>query len=486
MARILVFMSLLFATFHTKADSFSVFKDHPQVTNLSYLTLNVYFKDQNYTTGGSTLWCTSAKYTGVDKYDNNSSISGSMQYQNGNCKAVWTRSDGSGAARNVSPIVKTISCPSGSRPNSYTDTSCVDYEQFQCPANQSIDPITGNCNCSDGFQSDETNSCVANDDEPDDGTDGDGSGGDGSGGDGSGGDGSDGSGSGNTNYDCDTSESCLAEAQGICSADNREVMEYQYQGAGYYQYSCGYNDYNCGDGFSWDRANQVCKADQDQDGTPDDQDPEPENPEENGDRDGDGVPDGQDSHPDDPDQWNGNPQNNHNGQNVNPIGESDTFNDSAIVEALNQNTQTTNTTNTKLDSLLEQGAISNDELGQINEGLQGISDALGQEEPTGKGSGDLNDAVGEALDDFEQMTIDEFNEGIDDNLLVEQGDLPTIETAFGGLELEKCEDITNDLFTLELCSLAPRINPILYWAFACFTVIACFQNVSATLKKENR
>ncbi len=482
MARIFVLMSLLFAAFTSNADTFRVFKDQPYTLNNTTLQLNVYFKDQNETVGGSSAWCTTATFTGVDKYDDDTSISGTMRYT-GQCRADWTRTTGSSAGRSVDPVDTLVSCPSGQRPNSYSDRTCIDYEEFQCPANETIDPVTGNCNCSDGYQSDETNTCSP----IDDGSDGDGSVGDGSGGDGSGGGGSGGGGSGgNSNYDCDSSESCLTEAQGICSADNRTVMEFQYQGAGYYQYTCGYEDYNCGEGFSWDRANQVCKADQDQDGTPDDQDPEPENPEENGDRDGDGVPDGQDSHPDDPDQWNGNPQIDHTGQNVNPIGESDKFNDSAIVEALNQNTQTTNTTNTKLDSLLEQGALSNDQLGLINDGLQGLSDALGQEEPTGKGSGDLNDAVGEALDDFEQMTIDEFNQGIDDNLLVEQGDLPTIETAFGGLELEKCEDITNDLFTLELCSLAPRINPILYWAFACFTVIACFQNVSATLKKENR
>jgi hypothetical protein len=474
MARIFVLMSLLFATI-SHAAQWRVYNPESGSIENAFQTYSFYTKAHiEYPSS----WCKEIKVTGTETASG-ASITGTPEISGGKCRLFYPNENGMGSVT-LNVQHKVVGCLDSSRPQSYADSSCKPFDQIQCPANQTIDPITGECNCSDGFIDDGTYNCAEN--EPDDGTGGDGTGGDGTGGDGTGGDGS----GSDSNYECDSSESCLTEAQGICSADNRTVMEFQYQGAGYYQYTCGYEDYNCGNGFSWDRANQVCKADQDQDGTPDDQDPEPQNPDENGDRDGDGVPDGQDSHPDDPEQWNGNPQSNHNGQNVNPIGESDSFNDSAIVEALNQNTQTTNTTNSKLDALYEQGALSNDQLAQINDGLQGLSDTLGQEEPTGKGSGDLNDAVGEALDDFEQMTIDEFNKGIDDNLLVEQGDIPTIETAFGGLELEKCEDITNDLFTLELCSLAPRINPILYWAFACFTVIACFQNVSATLKKENR
>jgi hypothetical protein len=467
MARIFVFMSLLFATLFslnsTAAEVWTVqSKLYPRTIDRTNETVT--FNIPNVVPYGENA-CLKGTFSAIDKIDGNS-YSGALRMNGSDCKASWDRVDGSRSGYGYKLSTLTRNCDAGMRPQDINNLDCTNFEDIQCPQGQAVDPVTGECVLSDGEA------------DPTDPDNDDGSGGDGSGGDGSGNDPSD--------FDCNTSESCLSEAQLICETGNRSLMEYQYLGSGYYDYQCGYQEYDCGDGFSWDRVNQVCKSDQDQDGTPDDQDPEPENPEENGDRDGDGVPNGQDSHPDDPEQWNGNPQSNHNGQNVNPIGESETFNDSSIVEALNQNTQTTNTTNSKLDSLLEQGSISNDELGQINDGLQGLTDALGQEEPTGKGSGDLNDAVGEALDDFEQMTIDEFNEGIDDNLLVEQGDLPTIETAFGGLELEKCEDITNDLFTLELCSLAPRINPILYWAFACFTVIACFQNVSATLKKENR
>lgn len=476
MARIFVFMSLLCAalSFNTIAGTWYVYqKDFGTNTGYGH---NITFHYPNPIDWNQT--CT-AKYSGTDK-EGNSQSGTVIQLNSSQCGAQFQGEEGTTYFVKIKYALKrTVSCPAGERPQSYTDDDCRPYEEIQCGENQTIDPVTGMCTCSDGSTENANDySCSVDNTDPDNPDNGDGSGGDGSGGDGSGGDGSD--------FDCNTSESCLSEAQLICETGNRSLMEYQYLGSGYYDYQCGYQDYDCGEGFSWDRANQVCKADQDQDGTPDDQDPEPENPDETGDRDGDGVPDGQDSHPDDPDQWNGNPQSNHNGQNVNPIGESETFNDSAIVEALNQNTQTTNTTNTKLDSLFQQGAITNDALGSINQGLQGISDALGESEPTGKGSDDLNDSVGQALDDFEQMTIDEFNKGIDDNLLVEKGDFPTIETAFGGLELEKCEDITNQLFTLELCSLAPRINPILYWAFACFTVIACFQNVSATLKKENR
>ena len=481
MARIVLFMSLLFATFSTIADSYTVFRYHPTTKNNSSISLNVYFKDQLYQSG-SNAWCTTAKFTGTDIYDNNTSISGSMTYSGGNCRASWTRTTGSSAGTTISHVSKTVSCPSGQRPQSYLESQCIDFDQVQCPANEVIDPVTGNCGCVDAHELDETNSCQPIDNDDDiGGGDGDGgTGGDGSGGDGSGGDGSS---SGNQ---CSSSEACLTEAQNICSADGRSVMEYQYRGAGYYTYQCGYQDQDCGEGFSWDRTNQVCLQDLDNDGTPDNQDPEPENPDETGDRDGDGVPDGQDSHPDDPDQWNSNPNSNHNGQNVNPIGQSELFDDTAIVQALNENTQTANTTNTKLDELTSQGAITNDLLNGIGDSLNGLNDTLGQGEPDGKGSGDLSNGVDSALDEFEDMAIDEFNKEIDSNLIVEQGDIPTIETAFGGLELEKCEDISNDLFTLELCSLAPRINPILYWAFACFTVIACFQNVSATLKKENK
>ncbi|MCG7814072.1 hypothetical protein MI353_15090 [Alteromonas sp. MCA-1] len=479
MARIVLFMSLLFAAFISNADTFRVFKDHPYTLNNQSLQLTVYFKDQNETIGGSSVWCTSAKYTGTDKYDDNTSISGSMRYT-GQCRADWTRTTGSSAGKSVDPVDTLVSCPAGQRPKSYSDRVCVDYDEFQCPANEVIDPVTGNCGCADGNELDQTNSCQPIDDDGDIGDGGDGN----DGGDGGDGDGT-GSGGGSNNQ-CSSSEACLNEAEEICSSDGRSVMEYQYRGAGYYTYQCGYQDQDCGDGFSWDRTNQVCLQDLDNDGTPDNQDPEPENPDETGDRDGDGVPDGQDSHPDDPDQWNSNPNSNHNGQNVNPIGQSEFFDDTAIVQALNENTQTSNTTNTKLDELTSQGAITNDLLDGIGESLNGISDTLGEGEPDGKGAGDLSNGVDSALDQFEDMAIDEFNKDIDSNLIVEQGDIPTIETAFGGLELEKCEDISNDLFTLELCSLAPRINPILYWAFACFTVIACFRNVSATLKKENR
>lgn len=485
MARIVFFMSLLFATFSTIADSYTVFRYHPTTKNNSSISLNVYFKDQLYQSG-SNAWCTTAKFTGTDIYDNNTSISGSMTYSGGNCRASWTRTTGSSAGTTISHVSKTVSCPSGQRPQSYLESACIDFDQVQCPANEVIDPVTGNCGCADAHELDETNACQPIDNDDDiGGGDGDGgTGGDGTGGDGTGGDGT--GGGGNGNYDCNSSESCLVEAQGICSADNRTVMEYQYQGAGYYHYRCGYEDYNCGQGFTWDRPNQVCKADQDNDGIADEFDPEPQDPNETGDRDGDGVPDRQDSHPDDPDQWNGNPTNNHNGQNVNPIGPSEQFDDSAIVAALNENTQTSNTTNSKLDDLTDQGSITNDLLGGIGESLDGISDALGQEEPTGKGSGDLDSGINSALDEFENKAIDEFNKDLDSGLFVQREQLPTIETAFGGLELEKCEDVSTFLFTLELCSLAPRINPILYWAFACFTVIACFHTVAATLKKESK
>lgn len=481
MARIVFFMSLLLATFSIQAnsDQWNLHSSIPQTLDTTSQKIDVYFKDHNYTKSPFGYWCSSAKFVVVDKQDGNSTHSGNMT-KTSQCLAKWTTTEGVNKQKDIRPNTKTVTCPVGQRPTSYNDTACIDFEEFQCPANEVVDTYTGNCVCADGNELDETNSCQPIDD---DGDIGDGGGGN-DGGDGGDGDGT-GSGGGSNNQ-CSSSEACLNEAEEICSSDGRSVMEYQYRGAGYYTYQCGYQDQDCGDGFSWDRTNQVCLQDLDNDGTPDNQDPEPENPDETGDRDGDGVPDGQDSHPDDPDQWNSNPNSNHNGQNVNPIGQSEFFDDTAIVQALNENTQTSNTTNTKLDELTSQGAITNDLLDGIGESLNGISDTLGEGEPDGKGPGDLSNGVDSALDEFEDMAIDEFNKDIDSNLIVEQGDIPTIETAFGGLELEKCEDISNDLFTLELCSLAPRINPILYWAFACFTVIACFQNVSATLKKENR
>lgn len=465
MARIFFFMSLLSATFYTQ----TVFSQtwyvqttiYPKTYDRKYETVT--FNLPNVVPSGENA-CLKGTFTATDKVDGNN-YSGSLRMNGRDCYAGWSRQEGgsSGYGYQLSYISK--SCDAGQRPQDYNNLECTNFEDLQCPEGQSPDPVTGECVISDG--------------EPDP-TDPDNGGGDGDGnGDGNGN-------GGGENNECNDSESCLAEAQGICSANGRSVMEYQYQGAGYYQYQCGYEDQDCGQGFSWDRTNQVCLQDLDEDGTPDQFDPEPEDPNETGDRDGDGVPDQQDSHPDDPEQWNGNPTSNHNGQNVNPIGASDQFDDSAIVEALNQNTQTSNTTNTKLDELTGQGAITNDLLNGIGESLNGLNDTLGQGEPEGKGVGDLNSAMDGALDEFEGMAIDEFNKDLDSGLFVQKDQLPTIETAFGGLELEKCEDISNFLFTIELCSLAPRINPILYWAFACFTIIACFQTVIATLKKDTK
>ena len=359
-------------------------------------------------------------------------------------------------------------CDSGQRPKSLTDLTCTDYADAECPEGKSVDIFTGECVTSDGEP------------DPDDDT----SGGDNGSGDGSDGGSSDGSGSSNP-YACDSSDSCLTQAQNQC-ADGRTLMNYNYLGGSVYRFQCGYQDYDCGDNATWDKKHQTCQVDNDSDGTPDPFDPDPNDPENTGDRDSDGVVDSQDSHPDDPSKWNENQEFAHTGQNVNPIGQSEQFDDSAIVGAINEVTQTSNTTNSLLERMSEQSAIGNDFLSGIGSSIDELSDALKSDSPSGKSSGDLESEVDSALDELEQKAIDEFGKEIDSGLMVDKDQLPTIETAFGGLELEKCEDISNFLFTIELCSLAPRITPILYWAFACFTLIACFHTVIATLKKDTR
>ena len=482
MARIFVLMSLLFATI-SHAAQWRVYNPETSTRQTSFQIITYYAKTHvEYPSS----WCKSLKVTGSE-IASGVTFSGSPEISGGNCRLYYPNENGTGSAT-INIQHKLVGCSAGSRPQSYAQSTCKPFDEIQCPANQTIDPVTGECNCSDGFVDDGTYQCV--DDNPDDPTDptdptdpsdpsdpSDGSG----------------SGSGSGTGSCSDDTTCLAEAESFCAARQQDLFSYNYSGGGYYQYTCGLKDNDCPEGETWDRPNQVCQADGDNDGTPDPFDPDPQDPENTGDRDGDGVPDSQDSHPDDPDRWNDTSNSNHNGQNVTPVGQSEQFDDSAIVAALNENTQTSNTTNTKLDQLSDQASIGNDLLDGIGnsiEGLdgslQGISELLNEGEPSGKGTGDLNNGMDSALDDFEEMTINEFNKDLDSGLFVDRSQLPVIETAFGGLELEKCENFETFLFTLELCSLAPRINPILYWAFACFTMIACFHSVVSTLKKETK
>jgi hypothetical protein len=471
MARNLLTMSLFFATFLFSSQSFSsgwyLYYSHERVYDTSGANLTVYYRDQDK--GG---WC-HGNYAGTDKRTGES-VSGSIGMSGTQCRAEWRNSDDSLGIQVINQQSGfTRYCNDGQRPQDAFNSACQDFSQHQCPENQVIDPVTGYCQCADGAgEMDETYTCQAPEDpEPDPDPDN----------------------GGGEPQACNDSDSCAVEATTKCEATGQSVHTYTYYGNGKYNLRCGFEEYQCPDGHSWNKKEQSCQIDSDGDGTSDYFDPEPDNPEEDGDSDGDGVPDSQDSHPQDPNQWNsnGNGSGGYNGSSVDPIGQSDKFDDTAIVSALNENTQTTNATNDKLNDLLEQGSIANDALGQSNAiGQQAlgelgkITDLLGQGEPNGKGADDLQGEIDGELAEAETKVVDEFNKDLDEALFVDKTMLPNIETVFGNLELERCEDISNFLFTLELCSLAPRINPILYWALAAMTLISCWHMVIETLKRD--
>lgn len=389
---------------------------------------------------------------------NGTTYTGSVAPEGQYCMYKFTFDNGGNGALSQQISFSTVVCPAGKRPNSASDTSCTDFADAYCPDGQSSDPVTGECVDSDGTG------------EGDDGSIGDGD----TGGDTGGGD------TGGGTPECNSSDSCLTEAQAVCASYDQTIMDYQYYGGSQYNLSCGYEEYDCGTDKRWDKSAQLCLTDTDGDGTGDPFDPEPENPDENGDSDGDGVADSQDSHPNDPSKWN--ESGSYTGGTVAPVGTSEQFNDSAIVEAVNQNTLAQNATTENLDKISKQTGISNDILQGLFDNSENSLGILGTESPDGQSATDLETGADAALDALENEVASKMGESLDQGLFISPDDLGFVETMFGTLQLEKCENVSNFLFTIPICELAPIVNPILYWAFAAFTIVACFHTIIATLK----
>lgn len=309
----------------------------------------------------------------------------------------------------------------------------------QCEENYTNDPVTGECVCADGATCDDEDPV-----EPD---------------------------------ACSDNDSCITEADQLCSDSGASLMNFQYFGNGQYGYQCGYqtND-NCPAGTTWNIPNQICIADSDSDGTPDPYDPEPENPNETGDADSDGIPDSQDSDPNDPAVWN-----NHGANYINvtatpsvpvtPIGESSSFNDTAIVSGLNSVSENQNITNKKLEELKDIGITTNDGIGALGTTLEnGFSDLSSKLEPV-DGDATINSVV-------ELVSQSPAEAGI---TLPDESSGDFVKTAFGVFATSQCVNPNFGGHVLDLCSLASRVNPLAEFCLWLLTISYCWFQLHAGL-----
>lgn len=363
------------------------------------------------------------------------------------CRVVNTSASGNMKYRRYT-------CSEGLVPDPNTTSGCIEPAPppLECGENETEDPITGECVCSDGYSEDpETGVCGINDpEEP---------------------------------QQCTDNDTCLAEAQGQCAAQGQQLMNFEYFGGGQYGSSCGLQNNDCPSGQAWNAPTQTCINDMDSDGTPDPFDPDPDDDTVTGDSDSDGVPDEQDSHPDDPNIWN-DWQNNYDGvitnpnTGVNPIGPSTEFDDSAIVEGLNQVIDNTNQTNKQLDEIAEIGTAGNDLQAGTNDHLQGVQDQLAGI------SEDLEPVDGSAVTN---EVLDLFNKSSEELGIpeIKESDSQFINDGFNVFKNAQCVDPVFDGHTLELCQHQSRIVPIAEFIIWIGTLLFCWNETHRVLRRQS-
>jgi hypothetical protein len=293
--------------------------------------------------------------------------------------------------------------------------------------------------------------------------------------------------------DCDNSDSCLLVAESSCHS-SQALMEYQYLGGSSFSSSCGIVDAQCADSWTWNIIDQTCLLDSDGDGISDPYDPAPNDETETGDTDKDGVPDSQDTHPADPTRFNSTGSTLQDtglitGDLVTPIGESTNFNDTAIVNAINENTKATNTTNQLTDDLKDIGTAGN----SINkDGFTDVTTSLSTTNTT-------LDKIKSFLEDIKDNTTPESGTAVNQDIsnlitstnedlgipVLQDSNSTFVDTLFGKISVSRCVNPVFDGNELDLCSNAERVLPLATFTIWVLTLIFMYGELHSVLRRRS-
>jgi len=354
----------------------------------------------------------------------------------------------------------------------------------QCDSGQHYDQSLQQCvtDCTDGYTTDPvTGNCVLSDGNTDNNLD-------------------------PNTPQCDSAATCLSLANNTCASTGQVVLHFEYLGGSQYGGTCGYQQGTCDAAYSWSITDQTCLADADSDGTPDPYDPDPNDSGVTGDADGDGIPDSEDQAPNTPGQgYDSGPD--YSGQPINvnpnpvaPVGSSTNFDDSAIVAAINQNTQVTNNTNQLIDKTNKRIEASNSLLTDIKSNTGYSKDYLEAIKNNTQDIGEIKNQVTNSNDTLSDIktSLDPVD-GTDTNnqissLVNKSSDelgLPSVtdehsqfvSTMFGQLNVGDCSNPDFNGHVIDLCSLSPTILPIANFICWGLTLIFIYFEFHSVLRR---
>lgn len=339
--------------------------------------------------------------------------------------------------------------------------NCPDEpEPQQCGENEVLN-IFDECVCADGFSRNDLGVCAGEDEiDPDPDPDPD------------------------PEPSCDSSDSCLYEAQLICeSQDNQVVYNYSWYEGDNYSLQCGYLAFDgCPSGTSWSAQEQLCITDSDNDGYPDPYDPSPENPDDPTEPPPTIPPDNDPENPRPPIIGGGNPPINVGGGGVpqDPIGETTNFNDTAIVAAINETIKQNNESNSLLESIKNSSSESNALLAENNQAIgnstQAITDSINN----------LNDTL-EPVDGTEtnNQISELFNKSPDELGIetVNSSNAGFVSDAFTQFENSSCVNPVFGGHTLDLCKHSQRIVPVLEFLLWGLTLFFIYSEIHTVLRR---